>query len=119
LPVDLDEGAGQLLDFPRRRRLASAKANDDVLHPHRLARLQSQVPDDAVALVQQTQHRDPLGHWRYPGLIPGSSWNVNCYGLIALRLALLGTVATGCKKRQCNRQEGRVAQHAYSGFQAS
>jgi len=32
--VDLDEGAGQLLDLPRRGRLAGAQPHDDVADPH-------------------------------------------------------------------------------------
>ena len=62
LHVKLYEGAGQLLVFPRRGRLASAQAHDRVVHPNRLARLQSQIPDYAVALVEETEHRDALGH---------------------------------------------------------
>jgi hypothetical protein len=62
LHVELYEGASQLLVFPRRGRLARTEANDRVVHPNRLARLQSQIPDYAVALVEETEHRDALGH---------------------------------------------------------
>jgi hypothetical protein len=65
--VELDEGAGQRLDFPRRAGLAGAQPDDDVAHPHRLAGLQAEVARQAVALVEQAQHRDPLRHRRRPG----------------------------------------------------
>jgi hypothetical protein len=60
--VELDESAGQLLDLPGGRRLAIAQPHDHVADPDGLARPQRQVPLQAVALVEQADHRDPLGH---------------------------------------------------------
>ncbi|MDQ3478198.1 MAG: hypothetical protein M3438_03430 [Pseudomonadota bacterium] len=101
--------------LPRRRRLAGAQADDRVLDPNRLTRLHPQVADDSIALVEQPQHRHPLGHRRYSG---GGT------GLAALRLLGLGTsllllgrlVAIAPGKRQRRRHDqGRA--HAYSGVQ--
>jgi hypothetical protein len=68
LHIHLHEGAGQFFHFPGRARLAGAKPHGDILHPHRLSRLEDKVTDDAVALVEQAQHRDPVGHRRDPRL---------------------------------------------------
>jgi hypothetical protein len=62
--VDLDEGAGQRLRFPRCGGFACAKANDDVLPTSRLTGSQGNVADDPVALVEDAEHRDALGHRR-------------------------------------------------------
>ena len=60
--VQLHEGAGQLLDLPGCGGLAGAQAHDHVANPDRLARPQGQVPPQPVALVEQADHGDPLGH---------------------------------------------------------
>jgi len=64
LDVKLDEGAGKLLILPRRGRFARPQPHDRALHADRLAGPQPDVADDAVALVEQAEHRDPLGHRR-------------------------------------------------------
>lgn len=71
--IDLDKGSGQLFLFPRRRRVARLQAHRYILDPHRLARLQRQVANDAVALVEEAEHRNPLSHRRDPGLVGGRS----------------------------------------------
>ena len=60
--VDLDESAGQFLLLPRSRRLAGAKPDHDVLAARVLTRMQRNIANDAVALVEQAQHRHPLVH---------------------------------------------------------
>jgi hypothetical protein len=65
--VHLDEGAGELLDLPRRGRLAGAEADDHVAGPHRLARPKREVPRYSVALVEEADHSDPLRHRRRSG----------------------------------------------------
>ena len=62
LDLNLDEGAGQLFVFPRRRRFACTKPHDDVLHPDRLSRLELEIADDSIALVQEPEHRDAVAH---------------------------------------------------------
>jgi hypothetical protein len=69
--IDLDKRPGQPFQFPWRGCIAGLEPHRHILDPHRLARLQRQVANDAVALVEQAEHRDPLGHRRNPGLIGG------------------------------------------------
>ena len=57
--VDLDEGAGQLLDLPGRGGLAGAQPNDHVAVAHRLAGPQREFPHLAVALVEEPHARRP------------------------------------------------------------
>jgi hypothetical protein len=65
--IQLHEGAGQLLDFPGRGGLAGTQPDDHVADPDRLPRPQRQVALQAVALVEQAEHRDPLRHRRRAG----------------------------------------------------
>jgi hypothetical protein len=51
-----------LLDLPGGRGLTVAQAHDHVADPDRLAWPQGQVALEAVALVEQADHGDPLGH---------------------------------------------------------
>ena len=64
IDIDLQESAGQLLGLPRRGRLARAQAHDHVADAQRLAGFHRQVARDAVTLVEQADHRDPLVHRR-------------------------------------------------------
>jgi hypothetical protein len=64
--VELDEGAGQSLHLPGRRGLAGAKPDDRVSHPHRLAGLEGERARNAVALVEEADHGDPLRHRSRP-----------------------------------------------------
>jgi hypothetical protein len=68
LDVELDEGAGQLLLLPGRGLFARAEPHDHVLPAHRLAGLQGDVLDDAVALVEDAEDGNPLGHGCHPTL---------------------------------------------------
>jgi hypothetical protein len=63
LHVDLYKRSGKLFLFPRRGRLAGAKPNDHILPPRRLAWMKSDILDDAVALVEDPEHRHSLRHW--------------------------------------------------------
>ena len=60
--VELHEGAGERLHLPGRGRLAGAKPDDRIPHPHRLARLEGQLTRDPVTLVQEAEDGDPLHH---------------------------------------------------------
>ncbi|GAA4221749.1 hypothetical protein GCM10022253_28520 [Sphingomonas endophytica] len=62
--VELDEGAGQLLRLPGGGLLAGAQPHDHVADPPRLPGAERQFAADAVALVEQPQHRDALRHRR-------------------------------------------------------
>jgi hypothetical protein len=115
LDVDLDEGAGQLLGFPGGRRLAGPQADDDILEADRLARTQSQVADDAVALVEQAEDGDALGHRRHSGLVGRGAWHLDGDG-IALGWLTLASVATGKRGNRRHVNDGLL--HARSGVQA-
>jgi len=91
--VDLDEGAGELLRFPRRGRLAGAKADDHVLPPNRLSRLQGDVLNDAIALVEDAEDGDALGHRRNPALPRRGDRRIGACG--GGRILLLRALAAG------------------------
>jgi hypothetical protein len=114
LDIDLDESAGEFLQLPRRGRLAGAQAHDHVLPPHRLARVQSDVLDDAVALVEDAEGCDPLAHRGDARLIDARRrGGVHDHRLRAILLVTAG--AGGERERQyC---QGGAGLHAYSGFQ--
>ena len=117
LPVDLDECSGQPFRLPRSARFAGAQPDRDILDPHRLARPKREVADDPVALVEQSQHGDALGHRRHPGLVGRRTRNVDRHRLIFGRLIALA--ATGRGQHHGKRKEGDASSHAYSGFHAS
>jgi hypothetical protein len=60
--VELDERPGQRLHLPRRRRLAGAKPEYRIPHPHGLAGREGDRSRYSVALVEKADHRDPLRH---------------------------------------------------------
>ena len=114
LHVELYEGASQLLVFPRRGRLASAQANDRVVHADRLTRLQRQVADYAVALVEETEHRDALGHGGDARLLARA--RVGAGQARAIGLLRLIAAAAACQEQQ---QYGAVNRgNSQSGFHA-
>jgi hypothetical protein len=76
--VDLDEGAGQLFVFPRRRRLARAQADNHVLPASRLAGMKRYVLHDAVALIEDSENCDALRHRRDVRLVGGGSRRFLC-----------------------------------------
>ena len=104
LHVELEEGAGQLLQLPGRGRLAGAQPDDRVADPDRLAGPHGEIADDAVALVEQPNHRDPLRHRRDLGGIGGGSALVyGSGGGILIRPILLSVAvaaAGGDRRRQ-------------------
>ncbi|MBB6426059.1 hypothetical protein HDC35_001790 [Sphingopyxis sp. JAI128] len=60
----LDEGAGFGRIFPRRGLFTSAQADDRAPDPSRVAGLHLEFADEAVALVEQADDGNALGHWR-------------------------------------------------------
>jgi hypothetical protein len=113
--VELDEGAGQLLAFPRSRRLAGAKAHNDVLPPHRLAGVKGHRLDDSVALVEDAEHGHPLRHRR-----DGLSGSAGLLSLGDLRNgSILLRAAATCGERERDQQRCSKLRHAYSGIQGS
>ena len=58
--VDLNEGTGEPVELPRRRGFTRLQPHDRVLDPERLAWTKRDLAGDAVALVQEAEHGDPL-----------------------------------------------------------
>ena len=69
--VELEKGAGQLLHFPGRGRLAGAQSDDRVADPDRLAGPHRQVARQAIALVEEADDGDALRHRRRPWRLGG------------------------------------------------
>jgi hypothetical protein len=126
--VELHEGAGKLLHFPRRGGLAGAQPHDDIAGANRLAGVELDLARDAVALVEEAKHRHPLRHRRRAGrdgryrlgdidrlrLIRGLD--------VALRRARLFLLPTSGKRDEGGGQRAGaddMSDHAWSGVQAS
>jgi hypothetical protein len=116
LDVDLDEGAGQPLRFPRRGRLAGAQAYDHVLPPHRLAGVERDVLHDAVALVEDGENGDALRHRGHARLV--RTRRDGGVGDDRSRRILL-VAAAARRKGERDQHRCRQASHAYSGIQGS
>jgi hypothetical protein len=113
LHVKLDERAGQLLILPGRGRLAGTKANDCVIHPHGLARLQCQVPDDSVPFVEETQHGDTVRHRGHASLLTRTGacrWK-------PCAICLLRFIATPASCQEQRQSDNGETSHPQSGVQ--
>jgi hypothetical protein len=115
LHIQLDERAGQFLIFPRRARFAGAQADDRVPDLDRLARLQGQVADDAVALVEEAQNRDSIGHRRYPN-DSATPYHIGAGCSGAGRLLARIAITAGGGERDHHHKNDKT--HAQSGFHA-
>jgi hypothetical protein len=116
LDVDLDERARQLLFFPRRGRFARTQPHDYILPPRGLAGVERDILDDAVALVEDAEHRDPLRHRRDAALAVGGRCNLPRGGR---RRILLLASPPARHKRDCGKQGCRDGSHYYSGIHGS
>jgi hypothetical protein len=116
LHVELDECAGQLLVFPRRRRFARAQPHDDVFPPDRLPGVERDILDDAVALVEDAKHRDALRHRRHSAFAVRGRGDLPGHG--QFRVLLLTTLAAR-GKRERGEQRSSEGAHVYSGIQGS
>jgi hypothetical protein len=119
--VDLYEGAGQLLHLPGRGRFAGAQPHIHVAERNRLAGAQGEFTHLAVALVEQPQHRDALGHRRCAGRKLGYGLrNVDGLDFFDILLVpLLGALRrAGGEGKNCREQRDCAAlRHAQSGVQ--
>jgi hypothetical protein len=117
LHVDLHERSGELFLFPRRRRLAGAQPHDDVLPADRLTGMENDVLDEAVALVEDADHRHPLRHRRDSGRALAQRRRALPDRRRRALVTLPRLAAGGERERRCDRQQGRAAQlHCYSGI---
>jgi hypothetical protein len=122
--VELDEGSGELLDLPRGGGLAGPQAYDRVADADRLARLHRKVAGDAVALVEEAEHGDPLGHRsragreRRDGLRHVDRARLAGGLAVAVRVGLLSSAPAGGEEGERREGCGRPA-HAWSGAHAS
>jgi hypothetical protein len=114
--IDLDESAGELLQLPWSGRLARLEPHRDILDPHRLSRLQGQVANDAVPLIEQAKHGDAIGHPRDPGLLGERARHFQRHRLVA---RFIGLVAAGEQGQRHEQKRGARTLHSYSGFHAS
>ena len=78
--------------------------------------MEHDVLDDAVALVEDAEHRDALRHRRDAllaagGAALGRGWRG--------RILLLAAAVAGRKRERDQEQRGELAIHAYSGIQGS
>jgi hypothetical protein len=124
--VELDEGAGQLLDLPCCGGFAGAQPDDGVANPDRLTRPQSEVPLLAIAFVEEADDGDPLRHWGRPRLhLVHGLRNVDCLLVldlgVALAVAVIGAARGAGGEREHRRQasaEHGTAHRDQSGVQA-
>jgi hypothetical protein len=124
--VQLDEGAGQLLNLPGRGGLAGAQPHDRVADPDRLARPQGEVPRLAVTLVEEADDSDPLRHRRRAGreLVHGLRYVDRLLVLdvgIALPVAVVGAAGRAGGEREHHREtraDHPAKHHVQSGVQA-
>jgi hypothetical protein len=115
----LDEGAGLRRILPRRGRLARAQPHDRAADARAVAGLHLEIADQPVALVEQADHRDALGH--RGRALNAADFGRHALGLgdrldgraaIALRRA---AVAAGERRRGEQRdQRGRDRAHAHA-----
>jgi hypothetical protein len=122
--VELDEGAGQLLHLPGRAGLAGAQPHHRIPDPHRLSRLQREVAGDAVALVEEAEHRHALRHRRRPGRDRGHGLRYvdrpGLAGRLAVARLLVFAAATAAGEGGEGEKGGAGREpHARSGVQAS
>ena len=119
LDVKLDEGPGQPFILPRRGRVARPQAHHRVAETDRLPRLQRDVADDAVALVEQAEDGDALAHRGDAGHRLDRARNVDRHRIGAVdRLLGLGREPVAPRAQRQQRQQDKAGRADYSGFHA-
>ena len=118
--VELDESAGEAFVFPWGGRVACAQADHGVAQADRLPGLQGQVADDAVALVEQADHRDALGHRGHARHRFDRARRIDRHRIGAIgRLASVAGVTLAARdERQQQAQRNKAGTRNYSGFHA-
>jgi len=122
--VELDEGPDILLLLPRRRCLAGAQPHDRIAHAQRAAGFHLQITRQAVALVEQADHRDALTHRRNTRKIahdrqwPRVTGLLHRIGRVGLR-QLIRAVAAPLRREREQGHRQRSPHHDASGVHAS
>ena len=117
--IKLDERPGQALIVPRRGCVASAQANHGVAETDRLTGPQRDVADDAVALVEQSEHRNTLAHRGHPRDSVDRLGGVHGHGIGAIdRLAGVVATAIAARTKRDQGQQDKSTDQDYSGFHA-
>ncbi|MEO5613181.1 MAG: hypothetical protein ABIT68_10640 [Sphingomicrobium sp.] len=91
------------------------QADDGVLDPHRLARLQGDIADDPVALVEEAEDGDPLRHRGHPRHRARAARNGGGRRLLRRLTRLLDPVASAGAKHR-HRAQSQYCPHAQSGI---
>jgi hypothetical protein len=116
--VELNEGARQLFQLPRRGRLAGAQPDDHVLHSDGLTGLEHYVADNAVTLVQEAEHGDAIGHGGNADGRTTAGSPLASARPVGLLLGLILSARTGRRKKQRDSRAGDGDwSHAQSGVQ--
>ncbi|HVM37962.1 MAG TPA: hypothetical protein VM265_06215 [Sphingomicrobium sp.] len=113
-----------MLELPRRGGFAGAQPHHRVLDADRLARAHGKIANDAIALVEQPDHRDPLRHRRRSRLFGRGCRRRRARHRALLRrgarlgnrITAIAAVAGGGGKRRSQRADQPCA-HVQSGVQ--
>jgi hypothetical protein len=122
---ELHESAGFLRILPLRGALARAQTHHRAPDPHALSRFQPDIPDEAVALVEQAQHRLALFHRSDTGIGILGAGRGSCLGQRAgvcgrWRRRIVAAIASGQRQRGPGQRQrcqpaGGCTAHAASG----
>ena len=117
--VELDERPGQPFILPRRAGIAGAQTDHRIAHADRLAGLERDIADDAVALVEQPEHRDSLAHRGHPRHRLDRPGHVDGHGIgtVDRLVTVAGAPVAACAQRHHSEKEKARSQD-YSGFHA-
>lgn len=103
----LDEGAGLGRIFPRRGRLARPQPHDRAAGTDTVAWLHFELADQAVALVEQADHRDALVH-RGRALDPADLlWHALGLGELRARFARTLSIVAAVARSERGRRDKR------------
>jgi hypothetical protein len=105
LDIDLDERAGEFFRLPRRSRFARPQPDDHILPARRLAGMQGDVLDDAVALVENAEDRDALRHRGNPGLVGATCRRGGIAGRWSGRILLIAAAPARREAERARRQQ--------------
>jgi hypothetical protein len=109
--IELNKSTDFLEIFPRRAGFACLEPHDRVADAQRFARLHRQVAGQAVALVEQADHRDPVAHRRAgqggrAAIADPAAFYFHRAGLVGNRHVIVA--ARGKRQRDGEKRQGRT-----------